>query len=135
MMGDFKKAVLKVAKESPEFRQALTAELRKQAARLDTSLRQKINKDLRRAGFDGRGRWRKPQIGYARALDVLSDHGLELDSNPSSHLFNGPKGVLLVDVAFTNKEDPFSPESISNSVLRLDFTEVGNGYEMIGYMS
>ena len=103
--------------------------------RLISSLRKEINKDLRRAGFDGRGRFRRPQEGYSKALDVLRKYGIELGNVPSSHLFKGPQGVLTVDLAFSNPEDPFSPEDIDNSLLRLDFTEVGNGYEMIGYLS
>jgi len=105
------------------------------SARLLPSLKREINKQLIREGFGGRGRWRKPEQGYAKALEVLSNFGIELDTVVSSHLFNRPQGSVVVDLAFTNEEDSFSPESISNSVLRLDWTDVGNGYEIIGYMS
>lgn len=112
-----------------------TASEKTSSARLIPSLKRAINKDLMRAGLDGRARFRKPEQGYTKALEVLADFGIELDEVVSSHLFKGPKGVVTVDVAFSNPEDSFSPDSISNSMLRLDFTDVGNGYEMIGYMS
>lgn len=105
------------------------------SARLLPALKREINKQLIREGFGGSGRWRKPEQGYAKALEVLSKFDIELDTVVSSHLFNRPQGFITVDVAFTNEEDPFSPESISNSILRLDWTDVGNGYEIIGYMS
>jgi hypothetical protein len=91
---------------------------------------------LVRAKLDGNGRFRKPQEGYSRAVDVAQEYGIELDEVVSSHLFNGPKGVLNVDMAFTNPEDRFSPVSITNSVLHLQFTELrADMYEVVAYMS
>jgi hypothetical protein len=104
--------------------------------RLDRSLRTQINRALVRAKLDGNGRFRKPQEGYSRAVDVAQEYGIELDEVVSSHLFNGPKGVLNVDMAFTNPEDRFSPVSITNSVLHLQFTELrADMYEVVAYMS
>lgn len=125
----------KVAKELNKARSNKMASLKTGSARLIPSLRQKINAELVREGFGGRGRWRRPDRGYAKALEVLSKFDIELDEVVSPHLFRGPQGRVNVDIAFSNPEDPFSPEPISNSVLRLDFTDVGNGYEIIGYLS
>jgi len=125
----------KVSKEIVKARSDGRFSLKTGSARLIPSLRQKINAELVREGFGGRGRWRKPDRGYAKALEVLSKFDIELDEVVSPHLFRGPQGRVIVDLAFSNPEDPFSPESISNSVLRLDFTDVGNGYEIIGYLS
>lgn len=119
-----------------EAKKSNTASLKEAATtRLIPSLKRAINKDLNKAGLDGNGRFRKPEEAYSRALEVLAEYGIELDEVVSSHLFKGDKGSLTIDVAFTNPQDSFSPDSISNSVLRLDFTNLGNRYEVIGYMS
>ena len=104
--------------------------------RLDRSLRTQINRALVRAKLDGNGRFRKPSTGYSRAVFVAHDFGVELDEVVSSHLFNAPKGVINVNMAFTNPEDRFSPIPITNSVLHIQFTELrADVYEVVAYMS
>ena len=104
--------------------------------RLDQGVRREINSLLIRAGLDGNGRFRSAQQGYARAVDVLQDEGIELDEVVSSHLFNQPSGTIRADLAFTNYTDRFSPISIDNSVLYLQYTELRDGvYEVVAYLS
>lgn len=105
--------------------------------RLDRSLRQKINKAMERKGLDGNGRFRKPEEGYSRAVDVMQEHGIELDEVVSSHLFNPrPSGTVKADIAFTNEADRFSPVSITNSMLYLQYTEVSDDrFEVVAYLS
>jgi len=104
--------------------------------RLDSSLRRQINSKLNREGLDGNGRFRKAQQGYSRALEVLSEFGIELDTVVSSHLFSQPTGTLKVDVAYSHPSDPFSPVSITNSILYLQFTELRDDvFEVVAYMS
>lgn len=105
--------------------------------KLDASLRRKINSQLSRAGLDGNGRWDRPEGGYVKALDVLSEFGIELGEVVSSHLFRRPSGTLNIEIAFTNPSDPFSPIQIRNSMLSLTYTEVGDGgrYETLAYLS
>jgi len=105
--------------------------------RLDRTTRSKINKALVRGGLDGNGRFRKPEQAYSKAIDILGDFGIELDTVVSSHLFQArPSGTLNVDVAFTNEADRFSPVSIVNSTLYLQFTELREGaFETVAYMS
>jgi hypothetical protein len=106
------------------------------SGRLDRGLKSKINSALRKGGLDGNGRFRKSSQAYSKAVDILDDHGIELDTVVSSHLFNGPSGSMQVDVAFTNESDRFSPISITNSVLYLQFTELRDGvFEAVAYMS
>lgn len=104
---------------------------------LDAGLRRKINTDLIRHGLDGNTYFRKPEDGYSRAVDVLIEHGLELDGIVSSHLFRArPSGTISADVAFTNFADRFSPIPITNSNLYLQFTELREGsFEVVAYMS
>jgi len=107
-----------------------------ESKRLDQGARRQINSLLIRAGLDGNGRFRSAQQGYARAVDVLHDVGIELDEVVSSHLFNQPSGTIRADIAFTNYTDRFSPISIDNSVLYLQYTELRDGvYEVVAYLS
>ena len=104
--------------------------------RLDQGVRREINGLLIRAGLDGNGRFRSAQQGYSRAVDVLQDEGIELDEVVSSHRFNQPSGIIRADIAFTNFADRFSPISIDNSVLDLQYTELRDGvYEVVAYLS
>ena len=107
-----------------------------ESKRLDQGARREINSLLIRAGLDGNGRFRSAQQGYARAVDVLQDEGIELDEVVSSHLFNQSSGTIRADIAFTNYTDRFSPISIDNSVLYLQYTELRDGvYEVVAYLS
>jgi len=104
--------------------------------RLDSSLRQRINRELVQAGFGGRGRWQKPGLALSDAMEVLSKHGLEQDEIPNSHALSQPTGTYSVNVAFSNEEDPFSPMAISNTALHLSWTELAPyKLEVISYLS
>jgi hypothetical protein len=107
------------------------------SAKLPDRKRADINNSLVKAGLDGNGRFNKPEAAYSRALDVLADYGIELDTVVSSHLFkNRPTVVIPIRVAFSNPSDPFSPISISNSMLHLQSTELRpNVFEAVVYMS
>lgn len=105
--------------------------------RLDNGLRRKVNEKLLRVGLDGNGRFRKPEQGFARAVEVMQEFGIEMDEVVSSHLFSPrPQGTVRVDLAFSNPSDPFSPESITNSLLFLQYTELDAGrFEVTAYLS
>jgi DNA-binding ferritin-like protein len=108
----------------------------RKAATLDRKIRQKANKALNRAGLDGNGRFRKPDRGYAKALDVLADSGIELDEVVSSFTFQPEKGSTTVRLAFSNPEDSFSPESIHNAMLVLSwYQHRPDHYEVLAYVS
>jgi len=106
-------------------------------ANLNRVIRQKANAKLSRAGLDGNGRFRKPERAYSAALTTLSEFGIELGEVVSSHLFQArPSGTLNIELAFSNPEDPFSPEAISNSTLHLQWTELHpDHFEVIAYLS
>jgi hypothetical protein len=106
--------------------------------RIDTRFREQVNTALMRAGLDGNGRFERPEGGYVKALDVLSDFGIELDTVVSSHLFSKSleRNTVRVDLAFTNPKDSFSPISITNSILVVSFTRLGERrYEALAYLS
>jgi len=108
-----------------------------QPGNLDRKTKTQANRQLIKAGLDGNGRYRKPAQAYSKALDVLAGFGIELDEIVSSHLFQArPSGTLNVRLAFSNPEDPFSPVSIRNSVLHLQFTELRKDhFEAVAYLS
>jgi hypothetical protein len=107
------------------------------AVKLPTSLKNKIAKDFKKAGLDGNGRFQKPQHGTAKAIEILNSHGIELDDVPSADYFrNKESGRFNWHLAFKNKEDPFSPESISNSMLSVSYYQIApNKYEVLVYLS
>lgn len=107
------------------------------SVKLNNQFRREANRSLIKAGLDGNGRFRKPELAYSMALHVLSTLGIEQDTMVSSHRFRErPSGALRVDLAFSNPSDPFSPEPISNSILYLQFTELGpDRFEAIAYLS
>lgn len=105
--------------------------------RLDQPLRSKVNRALLSRGLDGNGRWERPERAFSAAVETLQEHGIEMDTVVSSHLFRArPSGHINVDLAFTNQTDPFSPLPIQNSVLVLQFTELRpDVFEAIAYLS
>jgi DNA-binding ferritin-like protein len=106
------------------------------ASKLDRKTRNQANKALTRAGLDGNGRFEKPDRGYAKAVDVISDYGLEMDEVVSSFSFNRPSGSVTIDLAYTNREDLFSPISIDNAMLVVTWTELRpDYYEVLAYVS
>lgn len=94
------------------------------------------NAAMRQKGLDGNGRFVKPTRGYALALDILADFGIELGRVVSSHLFDRDRGNLSVELAFTNPDDSFSPVAIRNTALYIAYERLGDvGYEVIAYLS
>ena len=117
----------------------LAAQLREAARKgykLDRKARETINRDLRRAGFDGKGRF--PSIGRALnvAHNVLEKHGFEWGQVTSADLFRSrPGGTQMILVAKKDFKDPFSPEEVENSALSFQWTELRKDrFEVVAYM-
>lgn len=108
----------------------------KRGVKLDQRVKTKIIRAFNKAGLDGNGRFRKPQQGYSKAVDILGDFDIEIDDIPSSHLFNRDEGSLTVHVAFTNPKDSFSPVPIDNSMLAITYYKrARDNFEVLAYMS
>jgi len=105
--------------------------------RLDRKLKSLINRSFERIGLDGNSRFKTPQQGYSRAVDLMGEYGIELGDIPDPFDFkHRPTGSVRVDVAFTNQEDIFSPYAITNSMLIIQYTELRDDvFEVIAYMS
>lgn len=113
--------------------------------KMTTAMKNKINARLagRADGLDGNKSWPKAEHGYAHALEVLSDYGIELDGVVNSMGFKPMSGTVRANLAFTNVEDSFSPTSIINTMLIISFAPRGyegadrteTRFEVIAYLS
>jgi len=103
---------------------------------LDSGVRVKANQVFNRIGLDGNGRFRKVGEALSKAFEALAKLGIEPGEVLSAHKFSGSKGSYSIDLAFGNALDPFSPTSISNSTLFLQWQELSPGrFEVVGYLS
>lgn len=108
----------------------------RETAKLDRTVRQKANRDLERAGLDGNGRFKKPGEALSYAFKALARYGMEPDEMVDGFLLSRPQGSVNIDMAFSNEKDSFSPISITNTMLRIQWTDLGGKrYEVIGYLS
>lgn len=104
--------------------------------KLDDRTKRFANAAMSRKGLDGNGRFLKATSGYALALEILGEFGIELDTVVSSHLFSPESNTLNIDLAFTNPADSFSPVSITNSMLHLSYTRLDNDrFEVLAYLT
>lgn len=100
--------------------------------KLSNELRAKINGIFasRSSGLDGNRPWAKAQHGFAHAVDILQEHGIELDGVVNAHQFEPrTNGTARVGLAFSNPRDAFSPISINNSLLVVSFAPFGDTYD------
>lgn len=104
--------------------------------KLDKRTREAINRDLRRAGFDGNGRFQSIGRALNAASGVLEKHGFEWGQVTSADLFRSrPSGSQSLLVAKKNTKDPFSPEEVANSALSFQWSELRKDhFEVVAYM-
>lgn len=103
------------------------------ASRLDAKTKSKINKELAIGVTSGYPYARSFGTGLSAAYDVLAKYGIEPARAVSPPL--GNSGRVNVDLAFTNKEDSFSPTDIENAMLVVTFEQMDKGVEIIAYVS
>lgn len=105
--------------------------------RMDRKMRLSINTKLVAAGMGGSTRFQEASKALAEALAILSDFGIEEDGLifESHKLHREDSGQIAIDLAWSNQADPFSPETIPNSKLALQWTKLETGYEVIAYLS
>lgn len=132
-----KSVLIKLASSLPVgdgSRRAILASLK---PKIDRKTRWFIATAFDRAGLDGNGRFVKPEKGYVAAVDVLSDFGIEIDEVVNTHSFaRRPSGSLHIALAFTNREDSFSPISIPDTELIISYHELApDRFEVLAYLS
>lgn len=99
-------------------------------------LRSQINDKLDAKGFGGRERWRTPGNALAEAFEVLSQFGIESDEIVHSFALRNPSGTMNLQIAWTNNDDPFSPQPIRDAALFFTWTVLREGYvESVAYIS
>lgn len=105
--------------------------------KLDRKTQQKVNQDLIRAGLDGNGRFRRIGEAIGAITKVLGRHGLEEDDVFNADLFRDDSGRRTFAIAYSNPDDPFSPESVGNSLLVIQWHrfEETDQLEVISYLS
>lgn len=129
-LSDHLKAIRRISRSRPR-----TAK-RYRHRRLDPKLRRIIHQVFWKEGLDGRKNFRKPEDGYRKAVDILDDYGIELDGIISGWVFRQPEGRFDVELAYKNKDDPFSPIQISNSMLIMSFYKRDKDkFEVLAYLS
>lgn len=134
----YRKASMKKSTTTSATRVASAFARKAAEARIDNSLKRKINARMRRLGLDGNGRFRKPDRGFAAAVDAMQEHGVTLDGVVSAFGFSArPSGTVRTDIAFIDESQPFAPGiTISNSILYLQYTEVSDDrFEVVAYLS
>jgi len=95
-----------------------------------------ISRALAAEGFDGRARFEKPSQGYAKAVQTVAKFDVELGEVVNSWAFRQDDNHITIRMAFSNKEDPYSPVEIKNSRLSLSWSLLSKDkYEMIAYMA
>lgn len=103
--------------------------------KLDATLRRKVNKGLRRKGFDGNSRFRTVGHALGQMAGVLDAHDIEVDEPIMADRFRASTGSTAFHVAHSNPDEPMAPQRITNSMLTLQWTELRSGFEIIAYMS
>ena len=67
---------------------------------------------------------------------VLERHGIQQDEVFSANLFRDDKGHRTFEVAYQNPDDPFSPETIDNALLVIQWYRLDNdAYDVVSYLS
>lgn len=101
--------------------------------KLDKGIRLVINKELRRVGMDGNGRFAKPGIAYAKAWEVLERFGYFFPHVQNSFAFNPDQGTLNVEIAMGTGDIPLH---ITNSMFTMQWTKPGDySFEVVAYLS
>lgn len=83
--------------------------------KVDNSTKNKIAKEFTKVGVDGNGRFESIGKGLQAVFGVLSSFNIEPDMVLSADLFREDSGTRNLDIAYTNKEDSFSPIPITHT--------------------
>jgi hypothetical protein len=100
---------------------------------LPQAVKNKIGIALGKAGLDGNYPFSTLGKGLNKISEVLSGFGIEHEVFAN---LMGDEGNARFDIAFTNPDDAFSPEDISNAMLVVGWYKHGTGrYEVTAYIS
>lgn len=104
--------------------------------RLDSKMRKKVNADLVKAGFDGNGRFFRPDKSTVKMSEILSKYGMSIETIITPYTMWGDKGSKNLDIVFDHPTDPFRNIQITNSTLYVTWQMLGDDkYEVLAYLS
>lgn len=117
--------------------------LLEQPARLPAKVLKAINKALILRGLDGNGRFPSPGRALATAGDVLGRalsakdgiDGVEFAEVISADRVRAGEGRTTVQLALSNRADPFSPHPIGNTLLITWYKHGEGKFEAVAYVS
>jgi len=103
--------------------------------RLDPSLRRKINQRLVHVGLDESRTFPKPETIYSLAVQTVGEFGIDLESNINPFVFvdrskpdgKADQGHTTLLLEWRNRENPFSPLPLNNSMLVFTFVRMPSG--------
>lgn len=101
---------------------------------VDSRTRTAINNALIDSGMDGNSRFLKTGDALSKISRVLSNFGIEWDEVLPTFILSQPKGNIMVHLAWSNEDDPFSPTSIHNTALTFQWDTLATGVEVIAYL-
>ena len=101
--------------------------------KLDKKIRERGNKELKAAGFDGNGRFPSVSKALSGIASAIKKAGLDFSDLISADLFLGKQGHRAFDI--TQQQNSLNIP-VSNSQLAIDWTELEPGkFEIVAYLS
>jgi len=95
-----------------------------------------VNAALRKAGFDGNGRFRTVGHAHSAAGKVLGDFGYEFTDMLDAYRVKDDAKALSLDISRSNPEDSFSPVAVDNTAMHFSYTKLDEDrVEVVAYLS
>jgi hypothetical protein len=107
------------------------------SGKLTAAMRNTVNKVLIQQGMDGNGRFKSPNDALSQISKILGHLGIEWGEVINGFPLRQPQGTMNIDLALSNPEDPFSPTTVTNSMLAFQWyrMEESGNYEVVAYLS
>lgn len=105
------------------------------APKIGGAMTKLINEALRKAGFDGRGRFRTVGHAHGEAGSILQQFNLQFTDMLSAWDVKGDSGVLSLGISKGDPTDPFWAMPVSNAMMHFSYTKLDQDkFEVIAYL-
>ena len=105
------------------------------APKIGGAMTKLINEALRKAGFDGRGRFRTVGHAHGEAGSILQQFNLQFTDMLSAWDVKGDSGVLSLGISKGDPTDPFWAMPVSNAMMHFSYTKLAEDkFEVIAYL-
>jgi hypothetical protein len=116
------------------FREFLTEEQLHQ--KMDKKMLRKINKELRAAGFDGNGRFRRPDKSTFKMQGVFDKFKVSIATIINPYTLPGDSGSQHLDLVFDHPTDKFQNIQITNTMLYITWQKLKKDrFEVLAYLT